>query len=114
MKKDLPYYLKLNYSIRVKENEDGSYFAEVEELPGCITEGDSKTEALTMIEDAKRAWLETALEKKITIPEPTDLEYSGKLNVRLPKSLHRLLAYRAKEEGVSLNSYISHRLSALG
>lgn len=112
MKKDLNYYLNLNYTIRVKENPDKSYFAEIEELPGCMTEGDTKKEVLTMIDDAKKLWLEVAIERKINIPEPVEHEYSGKLNVRLPKSLHRLLVYQAREEGVSLNSYISHRLAS--
>lgn len=29
--------------------------------------------------------------------------YSGKVNLRMPRSLHRDLARRAEEEGVSLN-----------
>ena len=33
-------------------------------------------------------------------------EYSGKVNVRMPKSLHRDLAHRAEQEGVSLNQLI--------
>ena len=35
-----------------------------------------------------------------------DLDYSGKLVVRLPKSLHRRAAYAANREGVSLNQFI--------
>ena len=57
-----------------------------------------------MLADAKAAWLEAALEEHITIPEPTHKEdYSGRFNLRLPKSLHKELAMTAKEEGVSLN-----------
>ncbi len=32
--------------------------------------------------------------------------YSGKVNLRMPKSLHRDLAHRAEEEGVSLNQFM--------
>lgn len=32
--------------------------------------------------------------------------YSGKVNLRMPKSLHRDLARRAGEEGVSLNQFM--------
>jgi predicted HicB family RNase H-like nuclease len=32
--------------------------------------------------------------------------YSGKVNLRMPKSLHRDLARRAEEEGVSLNQFL--------
>lgn len=109
--KNYNYYKKLDYTLRLKENSDSGYFAEIEELPGCITEGDTKEETLAMIEDAKEAWLKTALKKKLKIPEPTKDEFSGKLNIRLPKSLHRSLTYRAKQEGVSLNTLISNNLA---
>jgi antitoxin HicB len=112
MNRNITYYLQLQYTIRLKKNADGSYFAEIEELPGCMTEGDTKEEALKMIEDAKKAWLETAIARKVTIPEPTTDEYSGKFNVRVPKFLHRQLAYKAKQENVSLNTYITTTLAS--
>ena len=37
---------------------------------------------------------------------PPPREYSGKINLRMPKSLHRDLAHRAEQEGVSLNQLI--------
>ena len=110
--KKLRYYLNLDYTIRLKENKDGSFFAEIEELPGCMTEGDAIQEALEMLEDAKKSWLEVAIKRKIAIPEPISNEFSGKLNVRLPKFLHRKLSYQAKEEGVSLNTLISTSLAS--
>lgn len=113
MKKDLKYYLNLDYTIRLKKNQDGTYFAEIEELPGCMTEGDSEKEAIEMIEDAKKAWLTVALSRKLTIPEPVIDEYSGKFNVRVPKFLHRKLAYRAKQENVSLNALITTTLASV-
>ena len=112
MKKNLKYYLNLDYTIRLKQNEDGSFFVEIEELPGCMTEGDNKEEALEMIEDAKKAWLAVALARKINIPEPEKDEFSGKLNVRMPKFLHRKLSYKSKQEGVSLNTLISTTLAS--
>lgn len=39
------------------------------------------------------------------------LEYSGKLNIRIPKSLHCHLAELAKADGVSLNQYILYKLA---
>lgn len=111
--KQLSYYLELDYTIRLKKNADESYFVEVEELPGCFSEADSKEDALVMIEDAKKIWLETALERSTPIPEPMQNEYSGKLHVRLPKFLHRSLATQAKREGVSLNTYITSSLSRM-
>ena len=40
-----------------------------------------------------------------------DADYSGRLNVRLPKSLHAALASEAEDEGVSLNQLIVTKLS---
>ena len=39
-------------------------------LEGCMTNGKNRADAPTMIEDAKRAWLTTALGMGIPIPEP--------------------------------------------
>lgn len=36
----------------------------------------------------------------------TQKAYSGKVNLRMPKTLHRDLARRAEEEGVSLNQFM--------
>ncbi|MDP8952409.1 MAG: type II toxin-antitoxin system HicB family antitoxin [Actinomycetota bacterium] len=83
------------------------YFAEVVELPGCMTEADTLEELWPMIEDAKRGWIEVSLEHGDPIPEPRDFkDFSGKVNLRMPKSLHQDLARRAKEEGVSLNQFM--------
>lgn len=65
-----------------------------------------------MLEDAKRCWFTACLEDGIPIPEPTRLEdYSGQFKLRLPKSLHRLLAQKSSEEGVSMNQYCVYLLS---
>lgn len=39
------------------------------------------------------------------------LDYSGKLNIRIPKSLHCRLSESAKREGISLNQYIIYKLA---
>ncbi|WP_307189061.1 toxin-antitoxin system HicB family antitoxin [Caldicellulosiruptor sp. F32] len=65
-----------------------------------------------------KCWIETAREKGRQIPPPDEYkeeEYSGRLVLRIPKSLHKRLAEEAKKEGVSLNSFIQHLISyALG
>jgi len=101
--KTLDYYAGLPYTVEVKHDEDG-WFAKVVDLPGCMTWADTFEELGPMIEDAKRGWIEDALEHGDPVPEPRDTEdYSGKVNLRMPKSLHRDLARRAEAEGVSLN-----------
>jgi len=60
-----------------------------------------------MAEDARRGWLTVAYEHGMEIPLPSyPEEYSGKFNVRLPRSLHRKLAEAAEHDGVSLNTYV--------
>lgn len=68
--KDLEYYLSLPYTIELTPDEDGFWFAEIPLLDGCITNGNSREDALLMIDDAKVAWLTTALDLGMTIPEP--------------------------------------------
>jgi antitoxin HicB len=64
------YYLSLPYTIELMPDENGVWFAEIPLLKGCMTEGDSREEALVMLDEAKELWLETALEEGILIPEP--------------------------------------------
>ena len=62
--------------------------------------------------DAKRAWLEAAIEDGIEIREPSgQTSYSGQFKLRLPKTLHRLLAEQARKEGISMNQYCIYLLS---
>ncbi|MFN8448647.1 MAG: type II toxin-antitoxin system HicB family antitoxin [Anaerolineae bacterium] len=68
--KDLEYYLSLPYTIELTPDEDGFWFAEIPLLDGCMTNGSSREDALAMIDDAKRAWLTTALEHGDPIAEP--------------------------------------------
>ena len=38
-------------------------------------------------------------------------EYSGKISLRVPKTLHKNLVNSAKDEGISLNQYILYKLA---
>ncbi len=113
MSKDLNYYMSLPYRVEVVEDkEEGGYALHCPELSGCMTCADTIEQGFRMIEDAKREWFMACLEDGITIPEPSRLEdYSGQFKLRLPKSLHRLLAQRSDEEGVSMNQYCVYLLS---
>jgi len=94
------------------KNEDGTWFARIVEFAGCMTEGDTQTEALANLEDAMMAWVEVKVEDGDPIPEPITVDdYSGKFMVRVAKSLHRDIALRADREGVSLNAFVSTQLA---
>ena len=68
--KTLQYYLSLPYTIELTPDKDGYWFASIPLLKGCMTQGESREEALAMIDEAKELWLETALEEGVSIPEP--------------------------------------------
>lgn len=67
--KTLEYYMALPYALEIIP-DDGAWFVQIKELKGCMTEVDEWDEILPMIEDAKRLWLEAALERGHEIPEP--------------------------------------------
>lgn len=108
MKKTVEEYMNLPYTIEITP-DGGSYFVKVKELEGCMSVGDTRAEALEMIDDAMRGWLEIALEDGVDIPLPETLredKYSGKFALRMTKSQHRKLAEGAEQEGVSMNQYM--------
>ena len=108
--KDLGYYVNLPYRIELVPEEDGTGFAvTVPDLKGCISYGETVKEAYEMIAEAKQLWIETALDKGWSVPEPQaelSRTYSGKFSLRLPIYLHRELAELAESEGTSLNQLI--------
>lgn len=67
---DLDKYLKWRYKIELIPEEDGSWAAFIPELPGCVGGGDTITEALEMLEDAKIGWLTSRLKHGDPVPEP--------------------------------------------
>ena len=55
-----------------------------------ITCGETIEAAVANAVDAKKAWIEAALEEEIEIHEPDNLEEdSGPFKLRIPRSLHR-------------------------
>jgi predicted RNase H-like HicB family nuclease len=113
MKKTLNDYLKMNYRIEIiTDNEEGGYVASFPDLPGCITTGETVEQTVANAIDAKKAWLEAAIESGIEIHEPDSLDdYSGQFKIRMPRSLHCSLAEHSKKEGISMNQYCVYLLS---
>ena len=106
-------YFAMNYRMEIVEDKDeGGFVVSFPELPGCITCGETVESAVANALDAKKAWLEAALEDGIEIHEPDSLEdYSGQFKLRIPRSLHRSLAEHSKREGISMNQYCVYLLS---
>ena len=109
-------YLALPYSVTLTPDRDDEgrrgWVAEVADLPGCISQGDTPDEAIERIRNAMAGWISVALEDGREIPPPRDKDtYSGRFLVRLPASLHAELARQAEREHVSLNQLVATALA---
>ncbi len=111
--KTLNEYMALPYRMEIVEDKDeGGFAVSFPELPGCLTCGETVETAVANAMDAKKAWLEAALEGGIEIQEPDSLEdYSGQFKLRIPRSLHKSLAEHSKREGISMNQYCVYLLA---
>ena len=70
------------YSMEIIEDkEEGGFVISYPDLPGCVTCGE------------------------------TVENYSGQFKLRIPRSLHRLLAEHSQREGISMNQYCVYLLS---
>jgi len=52
----------MNYLVKLIREDDGGFSVVVPGLPGCVSQGESRDEALTNIKEAIELYLETALE----------------------------------------------------
>ena len=109
----LDEYMAMPYRMEIIEDKDeGGFVASYPDLPGCITCGETAESAAANALDAKRQWLEAAIDSGIEIYEPDSLkDYSGQFKLRIPRSLHRTLAEHSRREGISMNQYCVYLLS---
>ena len=121
MKKNLEYYLNLNYPIeliKISYEDGGGYSATIPMLGkyAFIGGGDTAEEAIESLNSIKKYLFEDYLSKGLPIIEPDTEDdeikgYSGKFIVRIPAELHRFLAYEAKENNTTLNQYCIYLLT---
>ena len=82
MMKTLNDYMAMSYRMEIIEDkEEGGFVVSYPDLPGCVTCGE------------------------------TVENYSGQFKLRIPRSLHRLLAEHSQREGISMNQYCVYLLS---
>ena len=108
-------YLQPGYLVRLSAlaaAEGGGWLAEAPDLPGCISDGETREEAMRNLDDAICSWIATAREFGDPVPPPGGADrYSGRWVMRVSRTLHRRLAERAGTEGVSLNALASQLLA---
>lgn len=62
----------MKYRIMLEQDEDGVFVAECPSLPGCVSQGKSRKEALKNVSDAIKGYLESL--KKHNEPIPPSIE----------------------------------------
>jgi predicted RNase H-like HicB family nuclease len=60
----------MQYRIFIEHDEDGVFVAECPSLPGCISQGKTRSEALQNIQDAIKGYLESLRKHNEPIPPP--------------------------------------------
>lgn len=87
--------------------------ARTREFPDLVSYGETSDEAYDLMVDAIETTGEVFAESGRSLPPPLDIPqaFSGRVTLRLPKSLHRALSEVADEEGVSLNQHLVNVLS---
>ena len=64
----------MRYRVLIEQDEDGFFVAEVPSLPGCISQGSTRAEALSNIHEAIEGYLESLQAHDEPIPPPIEEE----------------------------------------
>ncbi len=60
----------MKYRVTIEQDEDGVYIAEVPSLPGCITQGMTRSEAIENVKEAIELYLESLEVHGEPVPPP--------------------------------------------
>lgn len=106
-------YLKKPYARTVIPVEPKGFHAQIDEFPGCYAQGDTLEEAYANLAKAAESWIEVAIAQGHEIPEPSsNVTYSGRIVLRLPRSIHRQATELAKRDDTSLNTFLVSAVAA--
>lgn len=64
----------MKYRVLIEQDEDGVFVVQVPALPGCISQGRTRDEALSNVQEAIEAYLESLRAHDEPIPPPIDEE----------------------------------------
>ncbi len=65
----------MKYTVVLERESDGGYVVSVPVLPGCISQGDTRQEAISNIREAIELYIEDCLAAGDPVPEQDSLEY---------------------------------------
>jgi predicted RNase H-like HicB family nuclease len=60
----------MKYRVTVQQDEDGVFVAAVPSLPGCISQGSTRQEALQNVQEAVQAYLDSLKKHDEPVPPP--------------------------------------------
>ena len=60
----------MQYRVVIEQDEDGVFVVEVPELPGCLSQGRTRTEAIENIKEAIAVYLESLNAHSEAVPPP--------------------------------------------
>ncbi len=86
----------MKYRVLIERDEDGVFVAQVPSLPGCVSQGMTRGEALSNVQEAIEAYLESLKAHGEPIPPPIEEEVVEVGLSRLP-SISGAEAIRAFE-----------------
>ena len=66
--------LQVKYRVLIEQDEDGVFVAEVPSLPGCVTQGSTRGEALANAREAITGYLKSLAAHGEPIPPPIEEE----------------------------------------
>ena len=64
----------MKYRVLIEQDEDGIFVAEVPSLPGCISQGNTRAEALSNVQEVIEGYLESPKAHDELIPPPIEEE----------------------------------------
>ncbi len=102
-----------HYTYRVTWSEDDKeYVGLCTEFPSLSHLDENHIAAMQGMLDLVKEVVADMQANGETVPVPlSEKHYSGKFQVRIPPEQHRNLAIIASEQGISLNRYVSSKLS---
>lgn len=103
------------YGLNIKPTDVGDghieFVAIYDQFPTIIGVGATREEAIAEAEIFLKQYLEYCKDNNIELPAPStndwQSDFSGKITVRMPKSLHRDLFDYARKDGMSINSIVN-------
>lgn len=71
----------MGYTVILEQESDGGFVAIVPALPGCVTQGDTRDEALANVREAMELYIEDCVAAGDPVPKEAGREY---VEVRIP------------------------------